>query len=147
MPAGNTFVPRMKRAFLKYLFSVAFLLLGTLLHSYANSVPGNNELLSSVQKVHATSSDFNNAQFIQGDNSLHLDFEKLLIEETESENLEFSGDTDDLPQIYSGQLFTAAFYLMAWDFSPGNDVVSQSCRKESTHHSLRRFIQLEVFRI
>lgn len=137
----------MKRAFFKYLFSVAFLLLGTLLHLYANSVPVNTELLSSSKTVHAANEDLNIAQFVQGDQSHHLDFEKLLIEETESENLELSGHSDDLPQMYSGHLFSAVFYLMAWDFSPGNKVVSRSCRKESTHHSLRRFIQLEVFRI
>ena len=137
----------MKRAFLKYLFSIVFLIVGTLLHFYANALPGKKELFSSVQKVHAASQDYTNAQFVQGDINFHLNFEKLFIEESESENLEFSADADDLPQFNSGQLFTAAFYVMAWDFSPGNDVVSQSCRKESTHHSLRRFIQLEVFRI
>ncbi|MEO2062832.1 MAG: hypothetical protein ABGW97_07630 [Christiangramia sp.] len=135
----------MKRAFAKYLFSVLFLLLGTVLSSYANSVPESN--LKTSSEIRIDNASFGTAQLHQSTPSSQLELEKILIEETESEDFENHSDADQFSKLFTSNLFTAAFYMLAWEYAIGKNETCQPCRKQSTHHTLKRFIQLEVFRI
>ena len=139
----------MKKAFEKYFLSVVFILLTGLLQITANSAETDDlQNLNSSEDIHHAAHAPVTAHVLHTPSHDTFSYKKLLMEITESEELENSFKNHKQNQFSgNGSILTAFFYVLAWE----SKLTTRKLSSVNLHHAKpvlsKRYIQFEVFRI
>lgn len=136
----------MKKAFVKYILSV-IILLGVMANLYANATLNHSSSSHKTNGIHQAGVINSHNEFLPLDTKKTLDFEQLLTEVSENEEVEDNINTNKYnPFSYHDSLSAVFFHaLFSRHTLERQTTLAQS--KPVNFNRCKRYIQFEVFRI
>ncbi|HEA29630.1 MAG TPA: hypothetical protein ENH91_06505 [Leeuwenhoekiella sp.] len=136
----------MREKFKKYFTPLIFILLSGFLLLHANTTIGST--LHSLQSANCESQDSFavQAHFSPISSSFNANLRRVLIEDTEFEDLDHSADNDNLNPDFFDHSISFLFHFMGWDHTLKSQDDTIAYQTPSLQHC-KNYIRFEVFRI
>jgi len=136
----------MKKAFVKYLLSV-IILLGVITNLYANATLSHRSPLYKANNTQQANLFHSNNEFLPLDGKKALDFEQLLTEVSENEEVEDSLTANKYNPFSYHNSLSAVFFHALFSRHTLERKTTLAQNKPVYFNRCKRYIQFEVFRI